>query len=78
VTHNPNLEAFSSFRLLRGSIARAAAAVTPEQKRNFRRMQFSRAVDWADRQGLIGAREIGDVTYLWLTHSKPQNDGEEV
>ena len=40
-------------------------------------MQFSRAVDWAERQGLISAREIGDVTYLWLTHSKPKDDGEE-
>jgi hypothetical protein len=54
-----------------------AADGTPEQKWNFRRMQFSRAVDWAERQGLISAREIGDVTYLWLTHSKPKDDGEE-
>jgi hypothetical protein len=49
-----------------------AADGTPEQKWNFRRMQFSRVADWAERQGLISAWEIGDVTYLWLTHSSPK------
>jgi hypothetical protein len=39
-------------------------------------MQFGRAVDWAERQGLISAREIGGVTYLWLTYSKPKDDEE--
>ena len=49
---------------------------SPEQKGEFRRKRFSRAVDWAEDQRLIGVEEIGGVTYLWLINSRPES-GEQ-
>jgi hypothetical protein len=50
---------------------------TPEQKGQFRRKRFSRAVDWAEDQRLIGVEEIGGVTYLRLTNPSPESGEQE-
>ena len=47
---------------------------TPKQKAEFRRKRFSRALDWAEDEQLIGVSEIGGVTYLWL---RPKSQHEE-
>ena len=47
---------------------------TPKQKRQLRRMQFNRALGWAEDQQLIGINEIDEVTYLRLTRPDPQDD----
>jgi hypothetical protein len=44
---------------------------TPDQKAQLRRKQFNRVLDWAEAQQLIGIREIGELTYLWLTRPEP-------
>jgi hypothetical protein len=51
---------------------------TPEQKGEFRRQKFVRALDWAEQKQLVGIEEIDGVTYLRL--SRPdlaEEDGEE-
>jgi len=50
---------------------------TPEQKGEFRRKRFNRAVDWAEDQQLIAIAEIDGVTYLRLTHPD-QESGADV
>jgi hypothetical protein len=50
---------------------------TPEQKGEFRRKRFNRAVDWAEDQQLIAITEIDGVTYLRLTHPD-QESGADV
>jgi AAA domain len=47
---------------------------TPKQKAEFRRKRFSRALDWAEDEELIGVSEIDGVTYLWL---RPRSQDEE-
>jgi hypothetical protein len=54
--------------------ARTPADGTAEQKRNQRRKRFHRAVDRAEEKQLIGIREIGDATYLWLTQAQVDDD----
>jgi hypothetical protein len=49
---------------------------TPKQKTEFRRKRFSRALDWAEDEQLIGATESNGVTYLWL-QPKSQTEEEE-
>ena len=49
---------------------------TAAQRGEFRRKRFSRAVDWAESQQLIGVEEIGGITYLRL--SRPDVEREEV
>lgn len=49
---------------------------TPAQKGEFRRKRFSRAVDWAEDQQLIGVEEIDGITYLRL--SRPDVEREEL
>jgi hypothetical protein len=56
--------------------AQTAADGTPRQKSDFRRKQFVRAVDWAEREGLIGVREIDEITYLWLSRPESQTEPE--
>jgi hypothetical protein len=51
--------------------AQTACDGTPEQKTEYRRKQFNRAVDWAEKQELIGVREIKGLTYLWLSRPEP-------
>ena len=46
----------------------------PKQKAEFRRKRFSRAVDWAEDEQLIGVSEIEGVTYFWL---RPKSQDEE-
>jgi len=48
-----------------------------EQKWNLRRMQFSRALGWAERKQLIGIAEIDGITYLRLSRPDPEPDEEE-
>jgi hypothetical protein len=48
---------------------------TPEQKANFRRQKFLRALDWAEQSRLIAAEEIDKVAYLRLTDGG--QDGDE-
>jgi hypothetical protein len=47
---------------------------TPKQKTEFRRKRFSRALDWAEDEELIGVSEIDGATYLWL---RPMSQDEE-
>jgi hypothetical protein len=55
-------------RILRTEFcAQVAADGTPEQKRDFRKKKFRRALDHAQEKGLVGIREIGALTYVWLT-----------
>jgi hypothetical protein len=55
-------------RILRTEFCtQVAADGTPEQKRDFRKKKFQRALDHAQEKGLVGIREIGAVTYVWLT-----------
>jgi hypothetical protein len=49
---------------------------TPEQKGNFRRQKFLRALGWAEDQQLIGIVEIDGVTYLRLTRPEPESTEE--
>jgi hypothetical protein len=56
--------------------AYTSAEGTPEQKTEFRRKRFNRALDWADDRRLITVHEIGGVTYLWL--SRPDLEGDEL
>jgi hypothetical protein len=53
--------------------AQTAADGTPAQKGEFRRKQFSRALDWTEQQKLVGVREFEGITYLWL--SNPRSEG---
>ena len=50
---------------------------TPEQKGKLRRQKFSRALDWAEDQQLIGIEEIDGITYLRLARPEPEDKGEE-
>jgi hypothetical protein len=45
-----------------------------KQKRQQRSPQFSRALGWAERNGLIGIGEIDGVTHLWLSHTQGEDD----
>jgi hypothetical protein len=56
--------------------AQVAADGTPEQKRDFRKKKFRRALDHAQEKGLVGIREIGAVTYVWLTTPDRENDDD--
>ena len=47
---------------------------TPREKKEFRRKRFKRAIDRAIEKELIGMREIGDITYLWLLPKQPSED----
>ena len=51
--------------------AHTPADGTPEQKGEFRRKRFNRAVDWAEDQQLIAVVEIDGITYLRL--SRPES-----
>jgi hypothetical protein len=57
--------------------AHTPAEGTPEQKGEFRRKRFNRAVDWAEDQQLIAIMEIDGVTYLRLSHPE-QESGADV
>ncbi len=50
---------------------------TPNQKIEYRRKQFRRALDWAEAQGLIASHEIDDVVYLRLCRHKSEDDNDE-
>jgi hypothetical protein len=50
---------------------------TPEQKGEFRRKRFNRAVDWAEAQQLIAVHDIGSITYLRLDRSNLDEGGDE-
>jgi len=54
--------------------AQTAADGTPAQKGEFRRKQFNRALDWTEQQKLIGVRELEDVTYLWLSNPRSEDN----
>ena len=47
---------------------------TPEQKGEFRRKRFNRAVDWAEDQQLIAVMEIDGTTYLRLSRPSHEQD----
>jgi hypothetical protein len=57
--------------------AQTPADGTPNQKIEYRRKQFNRALDWAEAQGLIASHEIEDVVYLRLCSHEPDDDSEE-
>jgi len=64
-------------RILRTEFfAQVAADGTPEQKRDFRKKKFRRALDHAQEKGLVGIREIGAVTYVWLTTPDREDEDE--
>ena len=45
---------------------------TERQKQNFRHRRFIRALDRAIEKQLVGCREFGSVTYLWLLPQQPE------
>jgi AAA domain len=47
---------------------------TEHQKQERRRKRFNRALDRAHEKQLIGIREIGTATYLWLQLQQPSED----
>src|SRR5262249_486587 len=49
---------------------------TEAQKQQTRRKRFNRALERAQEKQLIGVREIGAITYLWLQLMQP-DEGEE-
>jgi hypothetical protein len=49
---------------------------TQREKQEFRRKRFKRAIDRAIEKELIGMREIGDITYLWLLPKQPSDDDD--
>jgi hypothetical protein len=55
--------------------AQIAADGTPEQKRDFRKKKFQRALEYAQEKGLVGIREIDSATYVWLT--TPDREDED-
>jgi hypothetical protein len=57
--------------------ATPAEGDSPKQKAEFRRKRFSRALDWAEDEQLIGVSEIDGVTYLWLRPKSPDEDEPE-
>jgi hypothetical protein len=50
---------------------------TPEQKGEFRRKRFNRAVNWAEAQQLIAVHDISSITYLRLGRSNPDEGDDE-
>jgi AAA domain len=50
---------------------------TPEQKANFRRQKFLRALDWAEQKRLIAVEEFDGVTYLRLIRPDGGQDANE-
>ena len=57
--------------------AHTPADGTPERKGNLRRQKFSRALGWAEENGLIGVKEVDDVVYLSLTRPNMADETEE-
>jgi hypothetical protein len=49
---------------------------TERQKQDFRRKRFTRAINRAIEKELIGMREIGATTYLWLLPKQPGEDDD--
>jgi hypothetical protein len=49
---------------------------TKHQKEEQRRKRFNRALERACEKQLIGVREIGTITYLWLQLAQPSEDEE--
>jgi len=49
---------------------------TERQKRDFRRKRFARTINRAIEKRLIGMREIGGVTYLWLLPNHPSGEDD--
>ena len=47
---------------------------TERQKQDFRRKRFARTINRAIEKRLIGMREIGPLTYLWLLPNQPNAD----
>jgi hypothetical protein len=52
------------------------AADTAEQSRKTRYMQFQAALAWVEGRRLIGIKEVGGVTYLWLLRPEPEEGAE--
>ena len=46
---------------------------SPEQKGQFRRQQFLRALDWAEDEQLIGVGKI-EASYVWLVRPDPEDE----
>ena len=49
---------------------------TERQKQDFRRKRLARTVNRAIEKRLIGMREIGAVTYLWLLPNQPSGEDD--
>jgi hypothetical protein len=60
--------------LVRGS-SQQTRLMDQRQKKDFRRKRLARTISRAIEKRLIGMREIGGVTYLWLLPNQPS--GEE-
>src|SRR5262249_43000499 len=50
---------------------------TPEQKGEFRRKRFNRALDWAEDRQLLAVHEIEGVTFLRLNRPDPPEDDDQ-
>ena len=51
---------------------------TPEYKRKERQQQFKRALNFAQKERLIGVGEFDGVTHLWLITDRDDDDTAEV
>jgi hypothetical protein len=49
---------------------------TPTQQRQVRYIQFKRARDRAEQNGLIGVGNVGNATYLWLARPEREKDDD--
>jgi hypothetical protein len=49
---------------------------TQRQKQDIRRKRFTRAINRAIEKELIGMREIGAITYIWLVPKQPSEDDD--
>ena len=50
---------------------------TPEQKAEFKRKRFNRAIDWVEDQQLIAVPEIDSITHLRLSRPEPEDHEQE-
>ena len=49
---------------------------TDAQKQELRRKRFNRALERAAEKQLVGVREMGPVTYLWLLPNQPTEEDD--
>jgi AAA domain len=72
--HGPVVRVVDQEMVRQQFYSQTSAEGTPKQKRQFRHLQFRRALGWAEDQQLIGIGEIGDIIYVWLVRLDANDD----